>query len=170
MKDLGYLKDDFLLEETQPGGKVPLLTDVLVDADALVALTKEDDSNHQKAVDISRRFHKKGAMFCLSPFTVAEAVTVFSYKVSHSAAIKLLKELRSLDLPVFSLPEKIQEELTDQWFTKQRAKGISYFDCYNMALMERYKNQMEAIFSFDDIYKKNGFETCANLLENVGKG
>ena len=157
-----YFEEDSLLEETKPGREAPFTRDVLLDADALVALAKSDDSNHKKAVKISRALQKRGVSYCLSPFTVAEAATVLSYKVSHSVAKAFLEEIRKIDLPVLELPEKYRS-LADGWFLKQKKKGVSHFDCYNMALLERYKKVIEMIFSFDSIYRKNGFKTTADL-------
>lgn len=136
--------------------------DVLVDADALVALAKNNDTNHVRAVNINRQLQKRGATFYLSPFTIGEAVTVISYKVSHQAAGKLLREMRKLDLPELVLSEKASD-LADKWFLKQKKKGNSYFDCYNMALLERYKNQVAAIFSFDKVYARNGFKLAGEV-------
>mgnify|MGYP001153170416 CR=1 FL=1 len=151
-----YLSEEFLLKETNPGQKTSLVKDILVDADALVALIKADDSNHKKAIKINNKLQKKGTTYYLSPFTAAEVITVLSYKVSQQAAKNFLKGIRKLDLPILKLEEK-HSNLADKWFLKQNKKGISYFDCYNMALLERYKAQIMAIFSFDAIYKRNGF-------------
>jgi len=140
-----------------------LLKDVLVDADALVALAKKDDSNHKKAIKINNILQKKGINYYLSPFTITEVVTVLSYRVSHSAAKKFLKEIRKINLPVLELPQKYHY-LADKWFLKQTKKGTSYADCYNMALMKKYQALIGAIFSFDSIYRKNGFKTTKEFL------
>lgn len=153
--------NDYLSEDSLPApedaGKDPWIKDVLVDADALIALAKEDDSNHQKAVQTSQKLASSGVNYYISPFTIPEAATVISYKVSHPAAVKFLKEVRSLNLLPLSLPEKYQD-LPDKWFIKQSAKGTSYFDCYNAALLDRYTRQIKSIFSFDSFYPKNGFQ------------
>ena len=138
------------------------MTDVLVDADALVALAKSDDSNHQKAIKINQKLQVLGINFYLSFFTIPETITVLSYKVSQNAAKKFLNQIRKTNLPVLSLPEK-SKNLADKWFLKQNNKGVSFFDCYNMALMEFYKKSLKAIFSFDKIYPKNGFILVENL-------
>lgn len=164
MKNISdYLKDESLLEKVNVDESTPIVSDILLDADALIALAKHDDSNHQRAVNINDELQKRGVSYMLSPFTVAEATTVLSYKVSHQAAKKFLKQIRHLDIPTFDLREE-QIELADSWFNKQHKKGISYFDCFNMALLERYKKQLEAIFSFDSIYKKNGFKIAEDLI------
>ena len=156
-----YLEDNFFFQETKHHQATTYLTDILVDADALVALAKTNDSNHKKAVNLSDTLQKIGVSYHFSPFTVAEAATVLSYKTSHPSAMKFLTQIRKLDIPILELPEK-DVSLADKWFLKQKKKGSSYFDCYNMALLDRYKKQLAAIFSFDSIYKRNGF----TLLED----
>ena len=164
MKNISdYLKDEFLLEEVNSDKDTPIMPDILLDADALIALAKQDDSNHQRAIRINDELQKRGVSYMLSPFTIAEAATVLSYKVSHQAAKKFLKQIRELDIPAFDLKEE-QIKLADFWFNKQSKKGISYFDCFNMVLLDRYKKQIEAIFSFDSIYKKNGFKIADDLI------
>lgn len=158
------IQDYFEEQLTLDSGSIK---DILLDADALVALAKTDDSNHKKAVELSNKLQEMGAGFCLSPFTIPEATTVLSYKVSHQAANEFLKQIRALDLSVLELPEKYKD-LADKWFLKQTKKGTSYFDCYNMALLERYKKQFDAIFSFDSIYKRNGFALVEDLKFQSG--
>ena len=48
------LEEDFLLEETKPDESTKLIPDILVDADALVALVKTNDSNHKKLIQITK--------------------------------------------------------------------------------------------------------------------
>ncbi len=141
------------------------LKDILVDADALVAIAKQDDTNHKKALLIEKKLEQEGVILYFSPFTVAEVVTVLSHKVSQISAKKFLKEIRELDISVFELPEKYKI-LADEWFFKQNKKGTSYFDCYNLALLDRYKKQISAIFSFDEVYKRNGFVLAQDLVLN----
>lgn len=157
-----YLDDKYLLQETKPGQETNYVKDVLADADALIALAKTNDSNHKKAIKLSDKLQNIGVSYYFSPFTVAEAATVLSYKTSHQSAKKFIKQIRKLDVQVFELPEK-HKDLADKWFLKQRKKGTSYFDCYNIALLDRYKKQLVAIFSFDSIYKRNGFKLVEDL-------
>lgn len=156
-------KEEFLLDrKSDDNEKTNYIKDILVDADVLVALAKINDTNHQKAIKYSDKLQKTGASYYFSPFTIAEAVTVLSYKTSHQAAKDFLEHVRSLDIPVLELPEK-HKDMADNWFLRQNKKGTSYFDCYNMALLERYKEQLAAIFSFDSVYKKNGLLTVENI-------
>ncbi len=151
------LEEDFYPDETKAGEPTQYLPNILVDADVLVAIAKKDDSNHTKALAISKDLQEKGAQWYVSPFTVAETVTVLSYKVSQREAKAALKEIRKLDnfLPL-SLKEN-EINIADKWFLKQEKKGTSYFDCYNMALLEKHNKFLSGIFSFDSVYARNGF-------------
>ena len=137
------------------------MNSILLDTDAIVALVKEDDSNHKKALQLNQRLKGMKVKSFLSPFTTFETATVISYKISHPRAKDFLRSVRANNLPIVELDKG--GELADLWFYKQTKKGTSYFDCYNMALLERYKNQINAIFSFDEVYKRNGF----TLLEDL---
>ncbi len=157
------LKEDFFLKEANPGKPTEYIMDILVDADALVALAKTDDPNHQKALRIGESIQKRGCTWYISPFTIGEVVTVISYKVNHATAKRVLGELKKQDLNLLSLKDE-HIHLADDWFNKQNKKGTSYFDCYNMALLERYKKQLQAIFSFDSAYKRNGFKLAEEII------
>lgn len=156
-KYFSSLKEDFLLEATKSGESTEYILDILVDADALVALIKINEPNHKRALSISDALQKKGCTWYISPFTIGEVVTVISHKVNQAIAKKVLKELRRQNLNLLTLKDE-HVHLADDWFNKQSKKGTSYFDCYNMALLERYGNQLNAIFSFDGVYKRNGFK------------
>ena len=162
-KYFSTLEADFLLEKVKPGQSTDYMMDILVDADALVALAKEDDPNHKKALKIAQLLQSKGCTWYFSPFTIGEVVTVISYKVNQNTAKQVLKELRKQDLNELTLKDEYLE-LADNWFNKQTKKGTSYFDCYNMALLERYKKQLNAIFSFDSVYKRNGFKLAEEVI------
>ncbi|OGH47219.1 MAG: hypothetical protein A3A51_01675 [Candidatus Levybacteria bacterium RIFCSPLOWO2_01_FULL_39_10] len=160
-KYLSNLEEEFLAKEIKPGESEDMILDVLVDADALIALIKTDDPNHKRALSISRVLQKKGCIWYISPFTIGEVVTVISHKISQTTAKKVLKELRRQNLNELTLKAE-HTHLVNGWFIKQDKKGTSYFDCYNMAILDRYKKQLDGIFSFDSVYKKNGFKLLGN--------
>lgn len=124
---------------------------IFVDADALVALAKEDDTNHQKAIKIASSL-KKVSLY-VSPFTIPEAATVLSYRVSQKAAKQFLKEARKRRLIELKITPQVSR-LADEIFLKQRKKRTSWIDCLNVAMIKAYK--LQGIFSFDKFYKKLG--------------
>jgi len=161
-KYFSSLKEDFLLEETKPGKFTEYMLDILVDADILVALVKSNEPNHKRALSISQTLQKKGCTWYISPFTIGEVVTVISHKINQATAKKVLEELRKQNLNLLTLKDE-HLYLADKWFNKQTKKGTSYFDCYNMALLDRFGRQLNAIFSFDGVYKRNGFKTAEEI-------
>jgi len=121
----------------------------LVDADALVALAKEDDSNHKKALQIAQV--SSGVSLYTTPFTIPEATTVLSYKVSREAAKQFLRQARQRKLIELKLTAQITQ-LADEVFLQQNPKGTSWIDCLNVATVKHHS--LDGIFSFDKFYKK----------------
>lgn len=126
---------------------------ILVDADALVALAKEDDVNHARALKLANKI--KNDVLYLSPLTIAEAATVLSYRFSHLAARNFLKSVRQRNFTELSLDLK-SRQLADEIFLTQNKKRTSWFDCLNAAF---YRLQsLDVIFSFDRFYRKLGLK------------
>lgn len=131
---------------------------ILVDSDAFVALAKEDDTNHLKAVKQLENLIDKQANFITSNYVFLETVTVISIRISHTSAIDFIKRIKSTQNP-FSI-KRIDEELEEkaiEIFKSQTSKNTSFVDCTNIALCRELK--MDAIFSFDKVYGKNGLPT-----------
>lgn len=123
---------------------------ILIDADALVALSKIDDSNHAKAIRITKKI--KSASLFASPLAIPEAASVISHRVSQKMASVFLKEAREKKITIIPLNSKL-EKLADEIFIAQNKKGTSWPDCLNLAIARKYG--IQAIFSFDKIYPKN---------------
>ena len=122
---------------------------ILVDADALVAIAKETDSNHKRALTVSQKI--KTATAYITPFTIPEAATVISHKVSQIEAKNFLIDARKRQLIEIRLSPEITQ-VADEIFLSQGAKGTSWVDCLNVAVIKTKK--LDAIFSFDKFYKK----------------
>lgn len=124
---------------------------ILVDADFLVALNKQNDTNLEKALSKIGLF-KKAEIF-ITQFTLPEAATVLSYRVSQEEAKKFLNETRHTHFTVISLDELLQER-TDQIFLTQKKKGTSWVDCLNVAAIQMH--HLDGILSFDRFYQQAG--------------
>lgn len=126
---------------------------ILADADALVALVKRDDTNHEKATNLAKQAHERGAEFYISQYTVAEVCTVLSNKVSHQVAVEFLASVHEKNITVIGATETVFLE-AEKVFVEQHKKGTSYFDCVNIALFRQLG--FDQMFSFDGMYAKNG--------------
>lgn len=131
---------------------------ILVDSDVFVALAKEDDTNHRRAVKQLESLIDKQVNFITSNYVFSETVTVLSIRISHTAAIDFIKRIKSAQNP-FSI-KRVGEELEEkaiEVFKGQTSKNTSFVDCTNITLCRKLK--VDAIFSFDQVYKKNGLPT-----------
>ena len=145
-----YFKDKSLLD----GGNI---LDVLIDADAFVALSKKNDANHFRAQKISKLLCKSGVSFSTTNYVFSEVVTVLSKKIGHRESIKFIEDIKSekSDIQLIWINEEL-EKMAIEIFKKQTSKNVSFVDCLNMAVLKRYR--WETVFSFDKIYTKNGFK------------
>lgn len=128
---------------------------ILVDSDAFIALAKEDDTNHQKAIKLLGELNNDEVNFITSNYVFSETVTVLSIRISHKAALDFIARIKSPQNP-FSI-KRVNEELEEkaiEIFKSQASKNTSFVDCTNIALCKEMK--VDAIFSFDEVYRKNG--------------
>lgn len=142
-------------------------TTVLVDADIFVAWAKEDDANHTRATQIFHQLEDRPIVFFTSNYVFAEALTVVSQRVSHDTAIKLGSTIQSPNgsFQIKWITEEV-EDLAFRIFIEQTSKNVSFVDCTNMALQEAH--HIDYIFSFDGVYKKNGYRTIHDLIDGIG--
>lgn len=126
---------------------------VLVDADALVALAKPDDSNHKRSLIIAKKL--KNDILFITQLTIPEASTVISYRVTHNAAKIFLIAARKRNLVELALSSEAIKS-ADEVFLAQKRKGTSWIDCLNVAVVKIHS--LEGIFSFDKFYPKQGIK------------
>ena len=136
---------------------------IFIDADAFVALAREDDANHKRAVSSLQHLIKQSVVFITSNYVFAESVTVISMRLGHAAAVRFIDAMRSdeSDYLVRRATDTI-DETAIQIFKEQTSKNTSFVDCTNMAFLRQF--HMDAIFSFDGVYKKNGFVLVEDFL------
>lgn len=135
---------------------------VFVDSDAFVALAIEKDSNHNKALKTLSNLIQLPVFFITSNYVFSETITVISYKAGHNEAMNFINKIRSNDERyTIKWVDQVIELTALNIFSKQTSKNVSFIDCTNMALVKH--ENLDAIFSFDEIYKKNGYR-MANTL------
>lgn len=136
---------------------------VFVDSDAFVALTKKDDSNHEKAIDIFQKLQDRKITFITSNYVFSEVVTILSQRVDHKTAIAFIESVKSEE-NIFMI-ERVDSQIEERAigiFIEQASKNVSFVDCTNIALIRQ--KHLDSIFSFDKIYKKNSIQVIENLL------
>lgn len=135
---------------------------IFIDSDAFVALAREDDAHHEKAIALLNRLTKESAIIITSNYVFTESITVISMRKSHEAAVEYIRRMKETDsnYTIQQVDADI-EALAIEIFKKQTSKNTSFVDCTNMAFLQAMK--IDAIFSFDEVYSKNGFALVSDL-------
>jgi predicted nucleic acid-binding protein len=131
---------------------------ILVDSDAFISLFTPSDSNHTRSKKIQKSLSNTTHQFYISSFVFSESTTVISQKQGRKQATKFIKHFNLFKRKsnYIYIDQEI-ENLAINIFKKQSSKNVSFVDCTNMAIYQKYK--LDAIFSFDKHYKKNGINT-----------
>lgn len=136
---------------------------IFVDTDAFVALTVKTDAHHEKVLTLLQKLHAKSVTFMTSNYVFSESITVISMRASHETAIAYIAAMRNPQSPfLIKRIGEVEEEEAIKIFTKQTSKNTSFVDCTNMAYMQLLN--LDAIFSFDEVYRKKGFTLVTDLL------
>lgn len=138
---------------------------IFVDTDAFVAVVKQEDTTHEKSIRLFQQLQKENVSLLISNYIFLEVVTVISQKVGHKEAVLFIDNMQKDDslLVIKRVDEELEEEAI-RIFKAQTSKNVSFVDCTNMAFLKR--GYADAIFSFDEIYRKNGYV----LVEDMMKG
>ena len=128
---------------------------LLLDSDIFFSLINKNDANHQRITVLNKSFLQQKMIYFTSNLVIYETATVLSYKISQQAALAFLDRIKKRKIETVWINEELEKNAF-VYFQKQPRKNTSFVDCLNMAILKKY--QMQEIFSFDRIYKLNGFK------------
>lgn len=133
-----------------------MIKTVIVDSDALIALSLSSDLNHNRAVKISEDWSKRGYTFIFPNTMILEAMTALKRAKNEPKIAHLInKQFLSKDvLNVLYVDEEIQTKASEI-FDKADSKKNTPFDAVIAACADVIG--ADAIFSFDNWYPKLGF-------------
>lgn len=134
---------------------------VVVDADAIVAQSFPDDSNHELAVKVSAVLNNLNAQVIYPASAILEATTVLQGRLNSGATA--YSTATAFTDSNTQIAEINQTTLTNalKYFSPNSSKKNTLFDCIVAAVAEEYK--ADAIFSFDHFYKTKGFKLAGEL-------
>lgn len=127
-----------------------------VDSNFFIALSKKDDSTHQKAQKVLNKSKNKSIALYTSYYVIDETVTVLSRRLSKKEAIEFLSSIKDKDFPIILTIDQVIREKTYKLFKKVKNKSISMIDCYSAILMKA--NKIKKCFTFDKHFRDLGFE------------
>jgi len=120
---------------------------VLMDADFLIALYIDTDSNHVKAFNSYTQYDS----FRVLNLTIYEVATVLSRLLSHNEAKLILGNIISDLKEIILYYHTVWESDIFELYNSQTSKNISFFDCTVLYLSQKFDFK---IASFDKFYPK----------------
>jgi predicted nucleic acid-binding protein len=135
---------------------------VVVDADAIIAQLNSADFHHKKAMKIAEHLVSSKAKVIYPATAIVEAVTFIQRVLSNSAAAyETFELLTGGQAKIIEVNQNTLSQASN-YFSPRTSKKNTMFDCIVAAIAEEYK--ADAIFSFDQFYKKNGFKLAAQVI------
>jgi len=133
---------------------------VIGDADSLIALFLEYDTNHKKATAILKRLHKTGTLLIYPNTAIAEAITALMRKYTNpQLASYITQQYKDNRFIVEYIDEKIMKNAT-KIFNPTGSKQNTFFDALVAATATQLST--DTIFSFDAWYTKKGFKLAGD--------
>lgn len=130
-------------------------TVVVGDADSLIALLLNYDTNHNRAKSTLTKINQEGVIVIYPSTAIAEAITTLLRKHSSpQLASYLTAQYKNDRFTVEYVDERIMK-LATEIFNPNGSKQNTFFDAIVAAVAKNLGT--DAIFSFDDWYKKLGF-------------
>jgi predicted nucleic acid-binding protein len=119
---------------------------ILCDADFIIALFVDHDSNYIKATKLYNA--TDNSLFIVTNITIYEVATVLSRKLSQSEAVYTLESIRQRFINPIIFNHLWEAEVYDLYNSFDK-KNISFFDCACMILAKKLDCK---IASFDSFY------------------
>lgn len=118
---------------------------VFLDAGYIIALHHENDSNHEKAVNLTKiiKSNEFGSIFT-SKYVFAEVVVFTLIRQNHEEAIKLGDSIKNSEIIILDLSESLFEE---SWVLFKQRENLSFTDCTTVKLMK--DNNIQYLATFD---------------------
>jgi predicted nucleic acid-binding protein len=135
---------------------------VIGDADGLIALLQEDDSNHEKAVQIARWCVQQHAEVIFPLTAIVEAVTTLQRKLNNPP---LAEKVRKQTIEGQLVIDEVNRETlkhASTFFNPFGSKQNTLFDAVVAMVARKYA--ATTIFSFDGWYTQIGFTLATDVL------
>ena len=138
---------------------------VIVDADAIISFVYVDDENHRRAKEIMQQLVTSDVYLLFPTTAICEAITVLRGRLNRPEdAKRILTKFQSGDFPVQAVDHAMLTE-AGELFNPNGSKKNTLFDAVVAAIAKRLN--ADAIFSFDEWYRKIGLSLASDLLEQA---
>ncbi|HUS60275.1 MAG TPA: PIN domain-containing protein [Nevskiaceae bacterium] len=123
---------------------------IFIDASFYLSLLNPNDSNHEKAVKIGRKY--KDEEYVTTQMVLGEVLTVGSQRFNKVLTVRFVGEiLKSRTRIVFEKSELVKQAFV--LFKKTKSKNISWVDCYSLIVMK--KLSIRTVLTFNKHLKQS---------------
>lgn len=135
------------------------------DSDFLISIIKEDDKNHDQAVNIYKKLQDENAKIIYPITAIIEAATALLRRYNLPQLAKAL--LDKYQNPEISVADIKQPDFSGavSYFDPKASKKHTPFDCLILSIAKNIK--ADVILSFDDFYRNKGLKTAYDLVEEI---
>ena len=134
---------------------------VFVDSSIYFALNNLADPHFRKAHFLAKKLQEKSVRLFTATHILLEVTTLLSQRIGHEIAVKFLDDIRDGETTILHPSEYLILE-GESLFKKQKSKNVSYADCMSFAIMR--ERNIKVAFSFDQDFKKNGYQLLQDLI------
>ncbi len=128
---------------------------IFLDTSGLIALSDENDRNHNRAKTYLKELVQKGARFVIGKNILAEYIDGVTKRIDKKKAIEELDNILNSKLLVVEPVSEADWDKAITYFRKYNDQRIDLTDCLSFAIMERL--DLKTAFTFDDDFKTHGF-------------
>jgi predicted nucleic acid-binding protein len=140
---------------------------IVADADAIISFANVEDANHTKAKQIMRHLSHVQANLLYPTTAICEAVTVMRGRLAKpDEAANIIKKFQTGDFSIQDVTQDIFLEAATL-YNPQASKKNTLFDAVIAAIAKRLN--ADAIFSFDEWYKKQGITLAEDFLAEAAQ-
>jgi predicted nucleic acid-binding protein len=134
---------------------------IIADSSGLISLLIDTDSNHAAAHDIAAQLTEDGTTVLIPSEVLAETINILGKKFGHEQTAQVIDDLfQSAAFTVTPSSDVMRKDALSRF--RETTGSISYTDCLVMAVADHYG--VTAIFGFDEIFSKQGYQLPGNKV------
>lgn len=137
---------------------------VVGDADSLVALADNQDTNHSRAVAVSKWLHSHNVEVVFPNTAILEAITALKRVKNLPEKAQLINIQYLSGAFTLAFVDEATQRQASVRFGKTVSKKNTIFDCLVMETAIKFNTKI--IFSFDNFFTKQGFELAGRTTQS----
>ena len=139
-----------------------MISKIFVDTNVFIASRDNKDNTHKKTLKLVDFLSKSKCVWYTSSNIILETLTVMSQKLGKDVALDWYNDFIKGEIREIFIDEILYKE-TLKYFKTIKSKNVSFVDCSSVITMKR--NKIDAIFSFDEDFRKLGVKLLSDVLE-----